>query len=177
MLINVTTSIPFPIDKVYLAMQDHLPDLAQYMPNIESISVEKKEEKEDGWIHLVNRWKTAPTEIPTVARPFIDQNKTHWLDFAQWHHASYKCNWRLKMGFMPDRVKCEGTTSYHPKGENQTEMRISGNLEINLKGMVPRLLLRRASSGVEKFIARLVQPNFQKTAEALTSYLRSQEQQ
>ena len=176
MEINVTTRIPFSIQKVYLAMQDHLPELAEFMPNIESITVEKKEKLDDDWLLLVNRWKTAPTEIPAVAKPFIDQDKTHWLDYAKWNPKTHFCNWRLEMGFMPDRIKCSGSTSYHSIDANQTEMRINGSLEINLKGLVPRLLLRRASSGVEKFIARLVQPNFQKTADALTAYLRSEEQ-
>jgi len=174
MEITVTTMIPFPIDDVYLALQDHLPELAQYMPNIENITIEKREEHADGWLHVLNRWQTAPTEIPKVAKPFIDRDKTYWFDHAKWHRPSYKCNWHLEMSFMPDRIECQGTTSFHRKTDQQTEMRITGSLHINLKGMVPRILLRRASSGVEKFIGRLVQPNFQKTAEAITSYLESQ---
>ena len=108
MEITVTTTIPFPIDDVYLAMQDNLEELSKYMPNIEDISVEKREEKGDGWIHVLNRWQTAPTEIPAVAKRFIDREQTYWLDHAKWHRPSYKCDWFLEMSFMPDRIHCQG---------------------------------------------------------------------
>ena len=50
-------------------------------------------------------------------------------------------------------------------------MLIKGSLTLNLKGLVPRLLLGRPTTGVEGFVGKLVKPNFQKTTEALTAYL------
>jgi hypothetical protein len=41
--------------------------------------------------------------------------------------------------------------------------------------LVPRLLLGKATSAVEKFVGKLVQPNFQKTSNALTAYLNTQD--
>lgn len=174
MNISVKTPIPFPIQKVYDAMRDHMPELANFMPNIKSIEVKKREEK-DGAIHLINQWNPNATEIPTVARPFVDKNKTYWLDYATWKNNEQYCSWYLKMGFMADRVECKGTTSFVVIDENNTEMVIVGTLNLNLKGLVPRLLLNRATKGVEKFIGKLVEPNFQKTASALTAYLRSKQ--
>ena len=79
------------------------------------------------------------------------------------------------MGFMADRVDCKGTTSFVVIDENTTEMIIEGTLNLDLKGLVPRLLLGRATKGVEKFIGKLVEPNFQKTASALKAYLQSKQ--
>ena len=75
------------------------------------------------------------------------------------------------MGFMSDRVSCVGTTSFQPAGPDQTHMLIKGSLTLDLKGLVPRLLLGRATKGVEGFVGKMVEPNFQKTTEALTAYL------
>ena len=74
MNISVKTPIPFPIQKVYEAMRDHMPELAAFMPNIESIEVKKREIKEDG-LFLVNQWNPKATEIPSVARPLLIKTK------------------------------------------------------------------------------------------------------
>ena len=174
MEIKVVSEIPFPIQDVYTAMRDHMPELAEHMPNVDSIVVQEREDDGSGVVRLVNRWNAAATEIPAMARPFIDSSQVYWLDHATWSDGDYACQWRLEMGFMGDRITCVGTTSYHSTSDGQTEMRIRGELTLNLKGLVPRLLLGKATSGVEKFVGKLVQPNFQKTSNALTSYLEAQ---
>ena len=174
MVLNKKSVIPFPIEEVYLAMRDHMPELAEYMPNIESIDVQKREEIGSDELKLINRWNAASTEIPKVARPFVKPDKTYWLDHAHWENSKYRCNWSLEMGFMPDRIKCEGFTDYVAIADDKTEMRISGKLELHLKGLVPRFFLGKATSGIEKFVGGLVQPNFQKTSDALTAFLRAQ---
>jgi hypothetical protein len=173
--INVVSEIPFPIADVFKAMRDHMPELAKYMPNVDTINVESREDVGDGCVKLVNRWNAAATEIPAVARPFVNQSDVYWLDHAEWNEKSNACNWRLEMGFMGDRIECIGSTSYHVVSAESTEMRIIGTLKLDLKGLVPRLLLGKATSAVEKFVGKLVQPNFQKTSNALTAYLNTQD--
>ena len=172
--ILVKTPIPFPIEDVFLAMQDHLPKLAQYMPNIERVTVLERQHIDQNRVYLVNKWQAAATEIPTIARPFVQSDKTYWIDRATWNSSVKEAKWALEMGFMPDRVQCSGTTSYHRIDDNTTQMRVQGNISLNLKGLVPRLLLKKATAGCEKYVRTLVQPNFQKTADALTAYLKAQ---
>ena len=168
--ISINSSIPHPIQSVYEAMRDHMPELVPYMPNIQSIVVENREEH-GNILHLQNRWTPSQTEIPTVARSFIDSKNTYWIDHAQWNNDTKVCSWRLEMGFMSERVQCTGTTSFQPLGENETNMQIRGALSLNLKGLVPRLILGRANKSVETFVGKMVKPNFQKTTEALIQYL------
>ena len=168
--ISITSTIPHPIQSVYEAMRDHMPELVPYMPNVQKIIVEKREQK-DNILLLQNRWIPAQTEIPAMARSFIDSNNTYWIDHAQWADNQKSCSWSLEMGFMKERVKCIGSTSFEEIGHNQTKMLIKGTLSLDLKGLVPRLLLGKATSGVEAFVGKLVEPNFQKTTEALTAYL------
>lgn len=170
--INVVSTIPFPIDEVFAAMRDQLQGLAEYMPNVDRIVEHERDEVEPGVFKMLNQWYTARTEIPAMARPFVDQNKMYWYDRATWIEAEKLCRWELEVGFMADRVQCGGTTSYHAIGD-KTEMRIKGKLELDLKGLVPRLMLKKATSGVEAFVGRMIEPNFDKTADALTRYLES----
>jgi hypothetical protein len=171
MQINVVTTIPFPIESVFMAMRDQMPSLADFMPNVRSIVVEERDEDAEGNIALINRWNAASTEIPTVARAFIDPANVYWLDHASWLNDGQTCNWRLEMGFMAERISCTGQTLYTSLGPDSTEMRIKGSLELDLKGLVPRLLLGRATSGIEAFVGKLIEPNFKKTSDALTTYL------
>ena len=171
MQLSIQSMIPFPIAKVYEAMRDHLPELAKYMPNIESIEVISKV-NENNVLQIVNQWNPAETEIPKVAQPFIQADKIFWKDYATWTDAEYSCSWRLEMGFMPERVTCVGRTYFVQLDENRTEMRVEGDLTLQLQGLVPRLILGKATKVVETFVSKLVQPNFQKTTQALIDYLR-----
>ena len=56
--INVVTTIQFPKDKVFRAMRDQMPALAEFMPNIDTIVVESREDEHDE-VRLVNRWNAA----------------------------------------------------------------------------------------------------------------------
>ena len=173
MKIAVVTSIPFPADRAMRAMRDRLTDMAAFMPNIDRITVEAKSEPAPGEVKLVNRWQAAATEVPAVARPFVKPEQMYWMDHAHWIEAGTMCHWRLEMAFMTDRIKCAGTTAFVPKGAS-CDMKIDGNLELDLKGMVPGLMLGKVTSAVEVFVTKMLEPNFQKTADALTRFLQSQ---
>ncbi len=173
MQINIVTIIPFPVESVFAAMRDHMPELVEFMPNIGSIEVAERRE-ENGEVFLINRWNAADTEVPAVARPFIDPSDVYWFDHAHWLGDGRTCNWRLEMGFMADRVRCSGRTEYVALNAEQTEMRIEGELELDLSGLVPRLLRGRVTAGVEKFVGKLVEPNFEKTSDALIRYLETE---
>lgn len=170
MKIDVVTTVPYPRDAVFTAMRDQLPQLAAFMPNVSQITVEQREEGADE-TKLLNRWQAAASEIPVVARGFVKPEQIYWHDHARWLPAQWLCEWRLVMGFMTERIKCSGTTVYLEDEQGHTQMRIEGTLELDLKGLVPRLLIGKAQPAIEGFVARTLEPNFEKTAQALTAYL------
>ena len=172
--IIVDSKIPYPRERVYSTLRDHMPDLAQFLPNVESITVKERNEPAPGVVDLVNLWKAARTEIPAVARPFVDQSKLNWLDRAHWTASDWTCAWSLEVGFMPERVKCSGKTTYEEDGPLSTRMRLRGPLVLDLKGLLPGLIARTATPSVEAFIVKLVQPNFAKTVDAVNRYLAQQ---
>lgn len=169
MQISVVTTVPYPRDVVFDSMRTEMPNLVEYLPNIAKIEV-LSEEVEDDVVRLVNRWQAAKTEIPAVARPLIDPARIYWIDHAAWWLDAYRCDWRLEMGFMAERVKANGATTYH-EIEGGTELRIEGDLSFDLAGMLPRMIAKSATPKVEAFVVKMIEPNFQKTADALTAYL------
>lgn len=174
--IRVTTTVPYPLEAVFAAMRDQLPALAEYMPNIDQVTCESRDDSDDGESKMVNRWQANKSDVPAIARKFVSANQMYWLDHAHWVQAEWLVRWRLEMGFMTERVRCQGQTSYHAV-DGGTEMRINGTLDLDLKGLMPKFLLKKAQPAIEKFVLGTVEPNFQKTADALTAYLDAQTKQ
>ncbi len=172
MKISVVTAVPFAREAVYEAMCSQLPALAAYMPNIERITVMSETRPAEGIIDLVNQWTAAGSEVPAVARKFVKPEQMNWLDHAHWDKGAWRCDWRLEMGFMTERIQCKGSTTYVETADGHTEMRIEGDLVLDLKGMMPGFLLKKAQPAIEGFVSRTIEPNFQKTADALTAYLK-----
>jgi hypothetical protein len=169
--ITVDSKINHPRAVVYAAMRDQMASLAPYLPNVERIEVRERKDTTPGVVELVNFWKAAATEIPAVARPFIDPSKLSWIDRARWVDADQTCHWSLEVSFMPERVKCSGTTTYLEDGPNRTAIRMRGKLEFDLKGLLPGLIARTATPSVEQFVVKMIQPNLEKTVEALGRFL------
>lgn len=172
MQISVVQVLPYPRPTVFRALRDHLPELAAYLPNIEYIEVKERGEPAPGETKLLNLWKAAKTEVPTVARAFLDPAKLSWLDRAHWREADWSNAWDMEVSFMKDRVVCRGRTTYHVRDERTTEVRIDGVLELNLSGLLPGFLAKKAAPVVESFIIGLIKPNFEKVNDGLVLYLK-----
>jgi hypothetical protein len=168
--ISVVSTVPYPRDEVYVAMCEQLPALAEFMPNIDKVVCEDRQTPAEGIVDLVNRWHASASEVPAVARKFVKPEQMNWIDRAHWDKGAWRCDWNLEMGFLTERIKCSGSTTYHETAGG-TEMHIEGTLEIDLAGMMPKFLLNKAQPAIEGFVGRTIEPNFQKTADALTRYL------
>ena len=170
MKLSIVTKIPHSAQACYEAMRDEMPNLAKFMPNIQKIDVIAREDDADG-VRLTNQWYAAGTEIPTLARPFVDPDRVFWLDHAHWLAEGYRCQWRRELGFLTDRVSCKGFTFFTPTSEDSCQMEIDGDLTLDLKGLVPRLMVGRATKGVEQFILKMMEPNFRRMGQSLTDFL------
>ncbi|MDY0061352.1 MAG: hypothetical protein RBU45_16205 [Myxococcota bacterium] len=171
MEINVVQVIPYSRELVFRTIRDQLPELGAYLPNIESIQVEQREEPAPGEVKLLNRWKAAKTEVPAVARAFLDPAKLAWLDRAHWQEADWSNTWDIEVSFMKERVSCRGRSVYTAKDARSTEVRILGELALDLKGLLPGFLASRAAPSVESFVVGLIQPNFAKVNDGVAKYL------
>ena len=90
MEIDVVSTLNYSRPAVFAAMRDQMTALAAYMPNIEQITVESRDDSTPGEVRLVNRWQAARSEVPAVARKFVDPARMFWLDHARWIEAEWR---------------------------------------------------------------------------------------
>lgn len=166
-----TDVIPFSRAEVFGAHRDHLAELANYLPNVESIQVESREEEGDV-VKLVNIWRAAETEVPTVARAFIKPEMLRWIDRATWNEGQWRCQWELELGFLPDAISARGFNTFE-EVDGKTEVTINGEIVIHANKIpgVPRLLAGKISSVVEGFVVKMIEPNLRQTNAGVASYL------
>lgn len=172
MEIRSTDVVNHPVEEVYATFRDRMPDITEYIRNVDRIVVEKRESLGKGKVHLINHWY-AVGEIPAVARSFVKPDMLSWRDDARWDDATRTATWNLETFFFRDSVKCYGTTRFAAKGEGATEVRIEGNLEIRVVDlpMVPGLLKKKVGAEIERFVASLIGPNLKNATVGVQKFL------
>lgn len=175
MKLYIEDVIHFPRELVFNTYRDELPQLAGHLPNIEYIEVVEREEKDNGEIRLLNLWKAASTEVPTLIRPFVKPELMKWNDHALWKPKSWTCEWRSEVGFFKEQVDARGLNTYIPQGDNAVKIIIEGEISVDAKKLpgVPRLMAGKIGSTVEKFVVKMIEPNLKGINRGLESYLRS----
>jgi len=171
MRIHTDTLIHHPLERVYAAYRDELPALAEYIPDIREIVVEKREER-DGGVDIHNVW-VAEREVPVYARAFLKPEMLRWDDYADWRDQETLVNWRIATRVFTDAVECAGTNSFVAEGEGATRLTLEGDLAIDLRHIpgVPRLLAGGLRPKVEGFIVSLITPNLERVNASLQRYL------
>lgn len=171
MKFTVIDELPFPLDQVYGAHRDKLPDMVPFMPNVDKIEV--KERVEDGdVVRLVNIWHASNTDVPALARPFITADLLRWTDRATWDEGEYTTEWDIELGFLPGAITCRGQNTFE-EFDGITRITMEGELIIDgtkIPG-VPRMLAGKIGSAVEKFAVNLVEPNMRETNKIVARYL------
>jgi len=172
MEIRSTDVVNHPVEEVYATFRDRMPEITEYIRNVDRIVVEKRETLAKGKVHLLNHWY-AVGEIPPVARAFVKPDMLSWRDDATWDDATRTASWNLETFFFRESVKCYGTTRFSAKGEGATEVRIEGNLEIRIGDlpMVPGLLKKKVGAEIERFVASLIGPNLKNATIGVQKFL------
>lgn len=173
MRIHSESVIGHPVAAVFNAYRDRLPEVAAYLDDIRSITVESREEGPDS-VRLHNVW-SSDKEVPAVAKKFIKPEALQWDDHAQWFTAETRCEWRIETRAFKDAFRCAGQTRLVAEGEH-TRVVLEGELSVDVAkvGGIPRFLARTVGPQVEKFIVALVKPNLERTNDAIAAFLDDQ---
>jgi hypothetical protein len=171
--ISVHDSVTSPRDLVFQTFRDDLDDLDQFLPDIESIVTESREELDGEKTRIVRVWK-AQAEIPKIARSFIKPEMLQWTDYATWNPQDWSCEWEMKVGFMTDAITARGVNRYSEKN-GDTEIVIDGILEVDAKKIpgVPRMLAGKLGKAVEAFVVKMITPNLKDVNRGMEKYLAS----
>lgn len=173
MEIRADVTLPFPRDQVFTAYRDKLADLTEYLPNIRSIQVVKREER-PGEVELVNEW-VGGADIPKVARAVLSESMLKWTDYATWKDGPFTVDWRTEVHAFPGAVKSSGTNRFIEVPEG-TRLEIRGDLQCDSTKVpgVPRLLAKTINGAVEKMLVGQIGPNLVQVAKGVGKYLEKQ---
>src|SRR5690554_3552498 len=131
--ISVQDSVSSPRNIVFATFRDDLDDLDEFLPDIESITTESREELDGGRTRIVRVWKAQADEIPTVARKFIKPEMLQWTDTATWDPDNHSCEWEMEVGFLTEAITARGVNRYSEK-DGTTGIVIDGLLEVDDAG-------------------------------------------
>ena len=172
MKIHVVSPLPWSREQVFTAYRDHLPDMVQYLPNIQKIEVAKRTEATPGVIALENHWY-GRAEIPKAAQSIIKPELLRWIDRATWYNDEWRCDWQIELFFLKEAVSCRGEDTFKETGPRSCEMVITGDLSIDLHKVpgIPSFLVGSLQPQIEKFIVSLITPNFHTVNQGISRYL------
>lgn len=176
MKFSVVDEIPFPRDRVFTTHRDRLEELVDYMPNVDSIVTESREEDGD-IVRLVNIWRAAESEIPAIARPFIKPDMLQWEDRAEWDEQYHEVNWEIELGFLPGVIEARGHSEFEALGD-ATRTTIHGEITVHASKLpgVPGMLQGRLAKTLEGFVVNLIKPNLKETNQILAQFLREHDE-
>lgn len=171
--LDIRDIIHFPRDLVFETYRDKLPELDAYLPNIESITVERRTVRDDGCIELVNRWQAARSEVPAVIRPFIKPELLQWHDYATWDSKEHVCRWRTELVVFHGAITSEGINYYRVIDENTMEVHLTGTIQVDATKIpgVPRLMAGKVASAVESGVLKVTEPNLLGVNRGLEQYI------
>ena len=171
-----TDLIEFPIEDVFSTHRDHLPDLAEFLPNVESIVVESRTE-EGGEIHLVNLWTGSKTEVPKLIRPFVKPEMLKWIDRASWDESTRTCRYSIELGFLKEAIHVSGLNRMRSTDEGHTEVTIAGEIRVDARKIpgVPKFMAKKVGGVVENFVVKTITPNLKKTNDGVRRFLSSRQ--
>lgn len=163
--------IAYPREQVYLAYRDQLPQIAAFIPDIKEIKVHSREETSTG-VKLHNEW-ISDREVPAMVAKIIKPEHLRWDDYADWNDEGSHVDWVIKTRAFTEAVTCSGRNSIVAEGDDATLVRLTGNLEINVKEIpgVPSFLGKRLAPQIEKFIVSLITPNLEQVNKSIQRYL------
>lgn len=159
--INIRDEVSFDRERVYQTFRDRLAELLPYLPDVEDIQVQDREEVDGNTLKVVNLWKAKAEEIPRLAQAFVKPEMLRWTDHATWHDQSWSCDWDMEVGFLKEAITCRGTTRYEEVEPGKTVVTIQGELKVDARKIpgVPRLGAGKIGDVIESFVVRLISPN------------------
>jgi hypothetical protein len=170
---NTVEIVKAPVDEVWRAIRDRLDELVPHLDEVQSVTVQHREELPDGSVRLINLWR-GKANIPAVLKSVIKPELLAWTDHALWNLATRECTWQIELHLDRERTRCHGTTKFTPAiGGRGTRVTFAGEFAMNAKGMrgVPVMLESAVEAGAEAFITSLIPGNFRKLVQAAANVL------
>jgi len=164
--------IRHPLEVVWTAMRDHLPEIAVNVDDVESVRLESRTETADGSTIITNIWQARP-KLPALLAARLKPEMFRWTDRAEWSQRDHTCRWQIDPHYFGGRIACHGSTRYDPAmGGRGTRLTFTSEFRLGQNGK-PGALEDVVLRGAESLLQGLIPKNFQKIVTALTAQLDS----
>jgi nitrogen fixation protein len=165
--------VKHPLDAVWTTIRDRMTELVPMLEEVASIIVVDRNSDADGTVRLVNEWRVR-LSIPTALGSLVKPEMLGWTDRAEWRESTHECCWAVEPFFLPQAVRCAGTTLYEPAiGGRGTRITFAGTLDVDRMklGAVPVSLGIPVSAALETIVTTAIPKSFRKTTDAVEKLL------
>lgn len=168
--------VKHPLDQIWTAVRDRLPELADHLDDIESIACLEHERVDEARHRLVNRWQSTQ-RIPAVLQSRLGTAEVAWIDRNEWDDRTRTCTWAIEPSVLPEHIRCAGRTIYEPAmGGRGTRIRFSGEFELApgaLEGLAGPLE-QPVAALVESIVTVFIPKNLRKVIEAASGLIKAE---
>jgi hypothetical protein len=165
-----------PLEPVWKTVRDRLPELVQFVDDLESVTVIQRDVPGQGRVRLLNQWRTRQN-VPALLQPKLGAAAIGWLDRNEWDEATRRCNWQIEPNVLGDHISCRGMTSYEPAIAGRgTRVTFEGVFDLSPSALrsVAGPFERPLTAFVESIVTTMVPKNFRRILEAATELIRSE---
>lgn len=168
--IVVDTQMSFPRALVYATYRDKLMELGPCLPNVKSLQIKSREEK-DQQVRLELVWHGGG-DIPAAAQALLSPELFTWTEYDVWDSNEFTGNWRIATHTYREAVFLAGKNRFLDQG-NYTVVESRGALKLDLSGIpgVPPVLLGRLVRLVEGLVAKKIESNLMQMGQNVSQYL------
>jgi hypothetical protein len=161
--------IKHPVESAWVAMRDHLPEIAALTEEIESLQTREKIEITPGILQVISDWKANP-QLPKPIAHYTKPEWFSWTDTAVWNDATKTCQWTLHPLAFSQQLEIVGSSLMEAAlGGQGTRITIQGQLTFlpSAAGQMGKL----ASLGIEPILKQVITNSFNRMSKALSEYL------
>ncbi|MEO8763369.1 MAG: hypothetical protein ABI416_03740 [Ginsengibacter sp.] len=165
--------IKFRVDIAWNTMLNKLPDIANDVDDLESITEIERTILPGNMTRVVNVWKSKP-RLPAMVMKYINPDMLAWTDTANWKEEDKTIEWEIRSHHFHEEMHCKGTTVFETAmGGKGCRLTFSGSLE--WKGKVLSLsfgiLDSTIAKAVEGVLTQMIPSNFRKITEVMSKYI------
>jgi hypothetical protein len=171
MKITSVAVLSHPLERVYRAYRDELPQIAKTIPDIREVREVSRKEREGG-VTIHNEWVSS-AKLPPLVDRVVRPEHLRWDDFAEWDDGRHTIDWKIGTRVFTDQIRCGGRNRFEAVGAQQTRLVLDGELHIGIHNVpgVPTFMARQISPLLERFFVGLITPNLERVTEHLERYL------
>lgn len=149
-----------PPELLWLAMRDHMAEVAAGVADIERVTQQQREVADPGMVLIVNDWR-ARHRIPPFLRALLNGDGVGWVDRNRWDDRTRICSWEIEPFSLGGAAKCAGRTTFVPAMAGRgARVTIEGSLDLQPSLLPDRLrALGGPAASFLEAIATTVIPN------------------